>query len=40
VYKIEGEAVVNAKQLARSKSSSQLLVYKQDGMVQTEQTYG
>lgn len=40
VHKTKGEAVANAKELARSRPPSQLLVYKQDGSVQTEQTYG
>ncbi|MGH3147781.1 MAG: DUF2188 domain-containing protein [Rubrobacter sp.] len=40
VHKTKGEAVANAKELARSQPPSQLLVYKQDGTVQTEQTYG
>jgi uncharacterized protein YjbJ (UPF0337 family) len=40
VHKIKEEAVANAKKLARSHQPSQLLVYKQNGSVQTEQTYG
>jgi uncharacterized protein YjbJ (UPF0337 family) len=40
VHKTKGEAVANAKELARSHQPSQLLVYKQNGTVQTEQTYG
>ena len=40
VHKTKGEAVAHAKELARGKPPSQLLVYKQDGTVQTEQTYG
>jgi hypothetical protein len=32
--------VANAKELARSRPPSQLLIYKQDGTVQTEQAYG
>ena len=40
VHKTKGEAVANAKELARNHQPSQLLVYKQDGTVQTEQTYG
>jgi len=40
VHKTKGEAVANAKELARGHQPSQLLVYKQDGTVQTEQTYG
>ena len=36
----QGEAVANAEELARSHQPGQLLVYKQDGTVQTEQTYG
>lgn len=38
-HKTKDEAVANAKELARSRPPSQLLVYKQDGTVQTEQTY-
>ena len=40
VHKTKGEAVANAKELARSHQPSQLLVYKQNGTVQTEQIYG
>ena len=40
VHKKKGEAVIHAKELARSKPPSQVLVYKQDGTVQTEQTFG
>ncbi len=40
VHKIRGEAVVHARELARNKPLSQLLVYKQGGTVQTEQTSG
>lgn len=40
VHKTKGEAVANAKELARDQQPSQLLVYKQDGTVHTEQTYG
>ena len=40
VHKTKGEAVANAKELARSRPPSQLLIYKQDGNVQTEQSYG
>lgn len=40
VHKTKGEAVASAKKLARGQQPSQLLVYKQDGTVQTEQTYG
>jgi hypothetical protein len=40
VHKTKGEAVANAKELARARPPSQLLVYKQDGTVHTEQTYG
>ena len=39
VHKTKGEAVANAKELARSHQPSQLLVYKQNGTVQTEHTY-
>jgi uncharacterized protein YjbJ (UPF0337 family) len=40
VHKSKDEAVTNAKKLARRHQPSQLLVYKQDGTVQSEQTYG
>ena len=40
VHKTKDEAVANAKELARRHQPSQLLVYKQNGTVQTEQTYG
>jgi len=40
VHKTKGEAVANAKEPARSRPPSQLLIYKQDGIVQTEQSYG
>ena len=40
VHKTKGEAVANAKELVRARPPSQLLVYKQDGTVHTEQTYG
>jgi uncharacterized protein YjbJ (UPF0337 family) len=40
VHKTKGEAVAIAKELARSHQPSQLLVYKQNGTLQTEQTYG
>ncbi|MDQ3318301.1 MAG: DUF2188 domain-containing protein [Actinomycetota bacterium] len=39
VHKTKGEAVASGKELARSRPPSQLLVYKQDGAVQEEQTY-
>ena len=40
VHDSKDEAVSRAKKLARDRSPSQLLIYKQDGTVQTEQTYG
>ena len=40
VHKSKGEAVAKAKELAKGHQPSQLLVYKQNGTVQTEQTYG
>ena len=40
VHKTKGGAVAKARELARSHKPSQLLVYKQNGTVQTEQTYG
>ena len=40
VHRTKGEAVVAGKELARSKSPSQLLVYKVDGFeIQEERTY-
>jgi uncharacterized protein YjbJ (UPF0337 family) len=40
VHRTKAEAVTAAKELARSKSPSQLLVYKEDGFeVQEERTY-
>jgi uncharacterized protein YjbJ (UPF0337 family) len=39
-WKVQAEAVAAAKELARSKTPSQLLVYKADGFeVQEEKTY-
>ena len=40
VHDSKGEAVSRAKKLAGDRRPSQLLVYKKDGTVQTEQTYG
>ncbi|QIN85067.1 DUF2188 domain-containing protein [Rubrobacter tropicus] len=40
VHDRKDEAVSKAKKLAGNRVPSQLLVYKQDGTVQTEQTYG
>ena len=40
VHDSKEEAVSRAKKLAGDRKPSQLLVYKQDGTVQTEQTYG
>ena len=40
VHKSKSEAVSSARRLARNHQPSQLLVYKQDGTVQSEQTYG
>jgi hypothetical protein len=40
VHDSKEEAVEKARDLARRKTPSQLLVYKKDGTVQTEQTYG
>lgn len=40
VYKVKDEAVRNAELLANSQKPSQVLVYKRDGTVQTEQTFG
>src|SRR5215217_5128505 len=39
-WKVEAEAVAAAKELARSRAPSQVLVYKKDGLnVQEEKTY-
>ena len=40
VHDSKEEAVSRAKKLAGDRRPSQLLVYKKDGTVQTEQTYG
>ena len=40
VHKIMGEAMANAKELARNHQPNQLLVYKQNGSVRTEKIYG
>ncbi|MBA2512612.1 MAG: DUF2188 domain-containing protein [Rubrobacter sp.] len=40
VHDSKDEAVSKAKRLAGDRRPSQLLVYKNDGTVQTEQTYG
>ena len=41
VHRTKAEAVAAAKEKARSKAPSQLLVYKKDGLdVQEEKTYG
>ncbi len=40
VHDAKDEAVSRAKKLAGDRRPSQLLVYKKDGTVQTEQTYG
>jgi uncharacterized protein YjbJ (UPF0337 family) len=40
VHKSKDEAESSARELARNHQPSQLLVYKQDGTVQSEQTYG
>jgi uncharacterized protein YjbJ (UPF0337 family) len=41
VHRTKAEAVAAAKELARSRAPSQVLVYKQDGLtVQEERTYG
>ncbi|HKH12471.1 MAG TPA: DUF2188 domain-containing protein [Rubrobacter sp.] len=40
VHDAKEEAVSRARKLAGDRRPSQLLVYKQDGTVQTEQTYG
>ena len=40
VHRTKGEAVKIARTLAKANKPSQLLVYKKDGSVQTERTYG
>jgi hypothetical protein len=40
VHRTKAEAQAAGKEMARSHRPSQLLVYKQNGTVQTEQTYG
>jgi uncharacterized protein YjbJ (UPF0337 family) len=40
VHRIKDEAVASARVLARAHKPSQVLVYKQDGTVQSEHTYG
>jgi uncharacterized protein YjbJ (UPF0337 family)/predicted RNase H-like HicB family nuclease len=40
VHRTKDEAVGNAKELAKGHEPSQVLVYKKDGTVQTERTYG
>lgn len=40
VHQAKDEAVQKAKELARGQQPSQVLVYKQDGEIQDEQTYG
>ena len=41
VHRTKPEAVAAAKELAKHRAPSQLLVYKKDGLeVQEEQTYG
>lgn len=40
VHRTKDEAVMNARELAKANEPSQVLVYKQDGTVQAEHTYG
>jgi uncharacterized protein YjbJ (UPF0337 family) len=40
VHRTKDEAVRSARELAKAHQPSQLLVYKMDGTVQTERTYG
>ncbi len=40
IHEMKDDAVRKAKDLAQSQKPSQVLVYKQDGTIQTEQTYG
>jgi predicted P-loop ATPase len=40
VHQTKDEAARNARELAKPHKPSQLLVYKKDGTVQTERTYG
>lgn len=39
IHEMKDDAVRKAKELAQSQKPSQILVYKQDGAIQTEQTY-
>ena len=40
IHRTKDEAVKSARDLARAHEPSQMLVYKLDGTVQTERTYG
>jgi Uncharacterized protein conserved in bacteria (DUF2188) len=40
VHRIKDEAVKSARKLAKANEPSQVLVYKKDGTVQAEHTYG
>ncbi len=40
LHEMKDDAVRKAKELAQNQEPSQVLVYKQDGAIQTEQTYG
>ena len=40
IHRTKDEAVANARELAKAHKPSQVLVYKKDGTVQTERTYG
>ncbi|MGI8539153.1 MAG: DUF2188 domain-containing protein [Rubrobacteraceae bacterium] len=40
VHEMKDDAVHKAKELAQGQEPSQVLVYKKDGTIQTEQTYG
>lgn len=40
VHRTKKEAVRSARALAKARKPSQVLVYKKDGTVQTERTYG
>jgi uncharacterized protein YjbJ (UPF0337 family) len=40
IHRTKDEAVRSARELAKAQEPSQLLVYKEDGTVQTERTYG
>ena len=40
VHRTKDQAVTSAKEVAKSQEPSQVLIYRKDGTVQTERTYG